>query len=115
MKKAHKGQFVKRKNGYYHYLVLEDSYLGNVSLKRTDCNYYLWEPVEQFVPAIKRKSQLNFFDYIKGIPVIMLGMLATACKNAGLDHFSIPLMEKYYRMEYKLVGLEQPGKAKEIK
>ena len=95
MKKAHKGQFIKRKNGYYHYEVLEDSVpYGMVSLKRTDLNQYYWEPIYQFVPAIKKKSELNFFDYIKGIPVIMLGMLATACANAGLDHFSKPLMER---------------------
>ena len=115
MKKAHKGQFVKRKNGYYHYIVLEESRYGMLSLKRTDINYYLWEPMNQFVPAVKKKSELTFFDYIKGIPVIILGMLATACANAGLDHFSKPLMERYYRMEYKLVGLNQPGKAKESK
>jgi len=42
-------------------------------------------------------------------------MLATGLKNAGLDHYSDSLMLKYYEKEYKLVGLEQPGKAKEIK
>lgn len=115
MKRISKGQYVKRKNGYYHYIATEDSYLGKVSLKRTDCNYYLWEPTTEFVPAVKKKSELNFFDYIKGIPVIILGMLATGLKNAGLDHYSDSLMLKYYEKEYKLVGLEQPGKAKEIK
>lgn len=95
--------------------MLEDSYLDKVSLKRTDINYYLWEPIEEFVPAVKKKSDLNFFDYIKGIPVIMLGALARGLENAGLEHISKPIMEKYYELEYKLVGLKQPGKAKESK
>lgn len=110
MKVAHKGQVVKRKFGYYHYIALEDSYLGKISLKRTDENIYLWEPVEDFIPAVKKKSELKFLDYVKGIPVIMIGILAKGCANAGLDHFAKSLMEKYYKWEYKLIGVSQPGK-----
>lgn len=115
MKVIRKGQYVKRKNGYYHYVATEDSYLGKASLRQTDKNYYLWEPVSEFVPAIKRKSDLTFFDYLRGIPVIILGILATGLKNAGLDHYSDSIMVKYYEKEYKLIGLKQPGKVKEVK
>ena len=111
MKNAHKGQFLKRK-GYrvYHYEVVEDSRYGHVLLRRLDTpKTLLWEPVSKFVPAIKKKSELNFFDYIKGIPVIMLGMLARGLNNAGIEHYGKELMVTYYKWEYKLVGLRRIG------
>lgn len=110
MKIAHKGQVVKKKFGYYHYIALEDSYLGKISLKRTDANIYLWEPVDDFIPAVKKKSELSFMDYVKGIPVIMIGILANGCSKVGFNRLAKSLMEKYYKLEYELIGVVQPGK-----